>query len=269
MPIDLKMPALSPAMEEGTLAKWLVKEGDIVASGDLLAEIETEKATMEFEAVDEGTIAKILVPEGAEDLKVGTVIALITGDEEDSTRSPADKKAAAMPAPEVAKAIGAAPVQKAAPAQDGDHLKAHLLAKRLAAAQGIDLNRLNSSGPNGRIIKADLAGAKPGAVPPAAEAVVAKPAPAPAAGAPDIPHEAIKLSSMRKVIARRLTESKQTVPHIYLTVDIHLDALLKLRTEFNTALESLPDSRIFERVTARAPRSIRPWLPGADASRAA
>jgi pyruvate dehydrogenase E2 component (dihydrolipoamide acetyltransferase) len=244
MPIELKMPALSPTMEEGTLAKWLVKEGDSVKSGDLLAEIETDKATMEFEAVDEGTVSKIMIPEGSEGVKVGTVIALIAGDDEDAAAAPA--KAAApskteapkpKPEPEVAKAVTASPAPPpAAKAADGDRIKASPLAKRLAQAQGIDLASLSGSGPNGRIVKADLEGAKPGAV--AAAPAAAKPAPAPAPVAGDFPHEAVKLSNMRKVIARRLTESKQTVPHIYLTVDIRLDALLKLRTELNAALES-------------------------------
>jgi pyruvate dehydrogenase E2 component (dihydrolipoamide acetyltransferase) len=253
MPIELKMPALSPTMEEGTLAKWLVKEGDVVASGDLLAEIETDKATMEFEAVDEGTISRIMIPEGSEGVKVGTVIALISGEDEATAPkkaappAPAAKAAAPAPAPkpepEVAKAVEAAPAAKPAPARDGDRLKASPLARRLAAAQGIDLGLLKGSGPNGRIVKADLAAGKPGSAAPATAAagaasapVAAKPAPAPAPGGPDIPHDAVKLSSMRRVIARRLTESKQQVPHIYLTVDIQLDALLKLRGELNAAL---------------------------------
>jgi pyruvate dehydrogenase E2 component (dihydrolipoamide acetyltransferase) len=253
MPIELKMPALSPTMEEGTLAKWLVKEGDVVASGDLLAEIETDKATMEFEAVDEGTISRIMIPEGSEGVKVGTVIALISGEDEAAAPkkaappAPAAKAAAPAPAPkpepEVAKAVEAAPAAKPAPARDGDRLKASPLARRLAAAQGIDLGLLKGSGPNGRIVKADLAAGKPGSAAPATAAtgaapapVAAKPAPAPAPGGPDIPHDAVKLSSMRRVIARRLTESKQQVPHIYLTVDIQLDALLKLRGELNAAL---------------------------------
>src|SRR5688572_18291704 len=239
MATELKMPALSPTMEEGTLAKWLVKEGDAVKSGDLLAEIETDKATMEFEAVDEGTISKIVIPEGSEGVKVGAVIALIAGEDEDAAPekaapAPAPKKAEApapKPEPEVAKAVAAAPVAKPA---DGERVKASPLAKRLAQAQGIDLASLSGSGPNGRIVKADLDGAKPSAAPTAKPA----PAPAPAVGMPEIPHEAVKLSNMRKVIARRLTESKQQVPHIYLTVDIQLDALLKLRGELNAALES-------------------------------
>jgi pyruvate dehydrogenase E2 component (dihydrolipoamide acetyltransferase) len=253
MPIELKMPALSPTMEEGTLAKWLVKEGDEVKSGDILAEIETDKATMEFEAVDEGTIAKILVPEGSDGVKVGVPIAILAGEGEDA--SAAASAPAAAPKAEAPKAE--APKQEEAPkaaaptpaaaahASSGDRVKASPLARRLAEQQGIDLAAVAGSGPNGRIVKADLAGAKAGAVAPAAAATPTAAAAAPAAIAapapaqiPDIPHESAKLSNMRKTIARRLTESKQTVPHIYLTVDIQLDALLKLRGELNKGLES-------------------------------
>ena len=249
MPIELKMPALSPTMEEGTLAKWLVKEGDTVKSGDLLAEIETDKATMEFEAVDEGTIAQILVAEGTDNVKVGTVIAVIAGEDEDASEA----KAAPAPAPaaepktEAAPAAPAAPSAAApapapAPAASGDRIKASPLAKRLAAEQGIDLKSLTGTGPGGRVVKADLEGAPAGTAAPAptAAAPTATPAPATAGAIPDfgIPHEDEKLSGMRKTIARRLTESMQQSPHIYLTVDIRLDALLKLRGELNASLES-------------------------------
>ncbi|MDF0488959.1 pyruvate dehydrogenase complex dihydrolipoamide acetyltransferase [Sphingomonas sp. H39-1-10] len=247
MPIEIKMPALSPTMEEGTLAKWLVKEGDTVRSGDLLAEIETDKATMEFEAVDEGVIGKLLVAEGSEGVKVGTVIAVMAGDGEDAAATPAPKaeaaapkeaaKAQAAPAPAPAPAAASTPAPKAA---EGERLRASPLARRLAAEKNIDLAALTGSGPNGRIVKADLEGAKPAAAPAKAEAAAAAasaPAPAPTvANVPDIPHTAEKLSNVRKVIARRLTESKQQVPHIYLTVDIRLDALLKLRGELNAGL---------------------------------
>src|SRR5689334_5312420 len=172
MPIELKMPALSPTMEEGTLAKWLVKEGDTVASGDILAEIETDKATMEFEAVDEGTIAKILVPEGTDEVKVGTVIALIAGEGEDaSSAAPAPKadavpppakaeapKADAPPAPAPTPAPAPAPTAAAAaPRAEGERVKASPLARRLAEQQGVDLGTVSGSGPGGRIVKADLA----------------------------------------------------------------------------------------------------------------
>ena len=278
MPIELKMPALSPTMEEGTLAKWLVKEGDSVAAGDLLAEIETDKATMEFEAVDEGTIAKILVPEGTDEVKVGTVIALIAGEGEDASAAP--KAAATEPvakdggetgagqpatetparpappadtpppnpkqlseeAPPKTASKGINPVQHseltAGPRADpGERIKASPLARRLAEQRGIDLAGLSGSGPGGRIVKADVDGAaaRPAAPAPAAAAA---PGPAPSYAVPDVPHEVAKLSNMRKTIARRLTESKQQVPHIYLTVDIRLDALLKLRGELNASLAS-------------------------------
>jgi pyruvate dehydrogenase E2 component (dihydrolipoamide acetyltransferase) len=242
MPIELKMPALSPTMEEGTLAKWLVKVGDTVRSGDLMAEIETDKATMEFEAVDEGVITEILVAEGAEGVKVGTVIALIQGEEEDAASAPKAAPIAVKEAVKVAPLIEKtklAPV--AAPKVGGDRVIASPLAKRIAAADGIDLTGISGSGPNGRIIKADLAGAGIGTVQAATKAAASAPnaASAPAAVSDgSIPHEVVKLSGMRKTIARRLTESKQQVPHIYLTVDIRLDALLKLRGELNSALES-------------------------------
>jgi len=261
MATELKMPALSPTMEEGTLAKWLVKEGDEVKSGDILAEIETDKATMEFEAVDEGTIAKILVPEGTDGVKVGAPIAILAGEGEDvsatapkADTAPAEPpKAAAAPAPkadETPKAAAApaqapvetpaAPPQPAAtPRTEGDRVKASPLARRLAEAQGIDLNALQGSGPGGRIVRADVdaaVGKAPAAAPAAATTAAATPAPA--AVSTEIPHEAVKLSNMRKTIARRLTEAKQTIPHYYLTVDIQLDALLKLRSELNKGLES-------------------------------
>ena len=251
MPIELKMPALSPTMEEGTLAKWLVKEGDTVKSGDLLAEIETDKATMEFEAVDEGVISKILVAEGSDGVKVGTPIALMTGEGESAEAAapkadvtPAKKDEPkpvpappAKPVPSKVEGGGgetppAAPEPAPAPKADtSDRIKASPLARRLAEAQGIDLASLTGSGPGGRIVRADL-GEKAGG---------AKASPAPVSQAApvepgDIPHEIVKLSNMRKTIARRLTESKQQVPHIYLTVDIQLDRLLKLRSEINAGL---------------------------------
>ncbi|WP_062782548.1 pyruvate dehydrogenase complex dihydrolipoamide acetyltransferase [Novosphingobium capsulatum] len=251
MPIAIKMPALSPTMEEGTLARWLVKVGDKVSSGDIMAEIETDKATMEFEAVDEGTIVSIDVAEGSEGVKVGTVIAMIAGEDEDAsapapaTPAPAPAKAAeAAPAP-----AASAPAPAAAPAAKGDRVIATPLAKRIAAEKGIDLSAVKGSGPNGRVTKADVLGAKPGAAAaPATAAAPAAPAaatPAPAAApapaaVPDfgIPYEAQKLNNVRKTIARRLTEAKQTIPHIYLTVDVRLDALLKLRSQLNAALEA-------------------------------
>jgi pyruvate dehydrogenase E2 component (dihydrolipoamide acetyltransferase) len=279
MPIEIKMPALSPTMEEGTLAKWLVKEGDTLKSGDIMAEIETDKATMEFEAVDEGVVAKVLIAEGTDNVKVGTVIAILAEEGEDAgsidapaakaeTPQPADPQFRGAPDPADPNAKGnegdAAPRTEtqaedhgrpadagpakgsAAPATastSGDRVKASPLARRLAATKGLDLATLSGSGPNGRIVKADLDNAKPAAATAASAAPAAAPAaPAPAPAAkpaaiPDIPHETAKLSNMRKTIARRLTESKQTVPHIYLTVDVRLDALLKLRGDLNKSLE--------------------------------
>ena len=241
MAIELKMPALSPTMEEGTLAKWMVKVGDSVKSGDLLAEIETDKATMEFEAVDEGVVSEILVAEGTDGVKVGTVIALISGEGEDAAApkaaSPATKVEQA-PAP-VAVVVSPGPVPTKA--VTGDRIAVSPLARRLAEQKGVNLSTVTGTGPGGRIVKADIEGAAGGGVAPAPKVAAAAPAPvaAPVAApiSTDIPHEVVKLSNMRKTIARRLTESKQQVPHIYLTVDIRLDALLKLRGELNAALE--------------------------------
>jgi len=280
MSIEIKMPALSPTMEEGTLAKWLVKEGDTVKAGDIMAEIETDKATMEFEAVDEGTIARISVPEGTDGVKVGTVIAILAEEGEDAsaveaptkaeTPEPVDDQFKGRPDPTDPNKTGdeAKPVDRsAAQAEDhgrppeggeapgggegthgakGDRIKASPLARRIAADKGVDLATLTGSGPNGRIVKADVEGAEAGAAPARATSAAAPApadAPAPAtpskpAAIPDIPHETTKLSNVRKTIARRLTESKQQVPHIYLTVDVRLDALLKLRGELNAALEA-------------------------------
>ncbi|MFL6776284.1 MAG: pyruvate dehydrogenase complex dihydrolipoamide acetyltransferase [Sphingomicrobium sp.] len=266
MPIELKMPALSPTMEEGTLAKWLVKEGDKVASGDILAEIETDKATMEFEAVDEGTVAKILVPEGSEGVKVGAPIAILAGEGEDASKAASAAPKADTAAPAAPKAVPepkadatpkapppAAPVETPpAPAQpaaaapsDSGRIKASPLARRLAQAQNVDLSTLQGSGPGGRIVRADVdaaAGRAPAAAPQAGAAPAPGAAPSthlvmPGPMEQAIPHEAVKLSNIRKTIARRLTEAKQQVPHIYLTVDIQLDALLQLRTELNAGLE--------------------------------
>src|SRR5438270_412375 len=259
MPVELKMPALSPTMEEGTLAKWLVKEGDDVKSGDILAEIETDKATMEFEAVDEGKIAKILVPEGTDGVKVGAPIAIMAGEGETvdvapkaDTAPPATPKTAAEPkadatpkappAPAPVETPPAAPQPAAPPRVEGDRVKASPLARKLAEAQKIDLSNIQGSGPGGRIVRADVDAAA-GKAPAAAPAGALAPAMATHAVLPGvieqaIPHEAIKLSNIRKTIARRLTESKQQVPHIYLTVDINLDALLKLRGDLNKGLEA-------------------------------
>ena len=247
MPIEIRMPALSPTMEEGTISRWLVKAGDEVRSGDVLAEIETDKAVMEFEAVDEGKIASIDVAEGSEPVKVGTVIATIAG--EDEAEAPPKAKAEApkagkSEAAEAAKPAAAPkPDDKAsaeksapAPARQGDRVIASPLARRIAAQQGIDLHSVKGSGPNGRIVRADLDGAPMASPAAAAAPAPAKPKEAPAAPG-EIPHEVIKLSAMRRTIARRLTEAKQTIPHYYLTIDCRLDALLEARAQMNEALQ--------------------------------
>ncbi|MCB2048477.1 MAG: pyruvate dehydrogenase complex dihydrolipoamide acetyltransferase [Novosphingobium sp.] len=262
MPTEIKMPALSPTMEEGKLAKWLVKEGDEVTSGDILAEIETDKATMEFEAVDEGVIVSITVPEGTEGVKVGTVIATLAGEDEDvADAMPAEP---AKPAPAKAEApkseakpaaeVKSAPVASASSAPKESRVIASPLAKRLAAEKGVDLEAVSGSGPHGRIVKADIEGAEAGTAKPKDAAPAAAPASAPAAAAQKpapvemaaetrallddrVPHTVEKLSGMRKTIARRLSQSMQEAPHIYLTVDVRLDKLMAMRAEVNAALE--------------------------------
>jgi pyruvate dehydrogenase E2 component (dihydrolipoamide acetyltransferase) len=257
MKIDIKMPALSPTMEEGTLAKWLVKEGDTVSAGDILAEIETDKATMEFEAVDEGRIGKIAVPAGSAGVKVGTVIATIEAEGDDapaaapaaSPPKPVAEAAPAPAAPPAAEKPAPAPVAKAPPARSGDRIAASPLARRLAAERQIDLSAISGSGPHGRIVRSDLDGVAGGTAKPPAAAPSVAPAPVaaatpakPATASPGvqvderIPHTIEKLSGMRKTIARRLTQSKQEAPHIYLSVDVRLDSLLGLRSEINEAL---------------------------------
>ncbi|AEI37610.1 pyruvate dehydrogenase complex dihydrolipoamide acetyltransferase [Zymomonas mobilis] len=252
MSIEVKMPALSPTMTEGTLAKWLVKEGDTVKAGDILAEIETDKAIMEFETVDAGIIAKILVPEGTENVAVGQVIAVMAeaGEDVKSVADSAKSAAESSPAQEKAEASDGAlsmdaalekAISNAKQAADSpifqnsenlpapNRIKASPLAKRLAKNNNVDLSKISGTGPHGRIVKADI------------DAFIRQSSPI---SSPNItvsgealkhatPHETVKLSNMRRVIARRLTESKQTIPHIYLTVDVKLDALLALRSELN------------------------------------
>jgi pyruvate dehydrogenase E2 component (dihydrolipoamide acetyltransferase) len=257
--IDITMPALSPTMETGTLSKWLVKVGDAVKSGDVLAEIETDKATMEVESIDEGVVAELVVPAGAENVPVGALILRLR--EEGEAPAPAAPKLAVVPKTEPAPAHAAeapkpAPVEvkspaPAAPVARGEtegRIIASPLARRVAEAKGVDLAAVAGSGPNGRIVRADVDAALGGAVAPKV-APASSPAPAPAAPASDkvasafgppfseIPHTEEKLGNVRKVIARRLTEAKQTVPHFYLTSDVRIDALLKLRGELNKALE--------------------------------
>lgn len=252
MPTEILMPALSPTMEEGTLAKWLVKEGDVVASGDIMAEIETDKATMEFEAVDEGTIGKILIEEGSEGVKVNTPIAVLLEDGEsadDISSAPAATPAAAeAPAPAADPTPAVTPAPTAPQSSDGSRIFASPLARRIAANNGVDLATVNGSGPHGRIVKADVEGLS------ASAAAPAKAAPAPAAAAPVVAsgpaaeavmamyegraYEEISLNGMRKTIAARLTEAKQSIPHFYLRRDIELDALLAFRGQLNKQLES-------------------------------
>jgi pyruvate dehydrogenase E2 component (dihydrolipoamide acetyltransferase) len=270
MPIEVLMPALSPTMTEGNLIKWHKKEGDSVQSGDVLAEIETDKATMEVEAVDEGTLGKIVVPEGTEAVKVNQVIALILEEGEDKSalgevKSVAKAEAAAAPpraeakaappsAPPAARPQAAQPARADAPAQPaaapnraaGERIFASPLARRLAEQEGIDLSQIKGTGPQGRIVKADIEAAKGKPQAKAAPVAPAAPRPAaPAVGAPkeqvvalagNIPYTEIPHTAMRRVIARRLTEAKQTVPHFYLTVDCEIDALLKIRSEVNAKL---------------------------------
>jgi pyruvate dehydrogenase E2 component (dihydrolipoamide acetyltransferase) len=255
MPIEILMPALSPTMTEGNVTKWLKKEGDEVRSGDVLAEIETDKATMEFEAVDDGRLGKILVPEGAEGIKVNQPIAVLLGEGEDASALDKITEKPAKPA--------AAPTTIAAEPQreprltlgragNGDgRIFASPLARRMAQQADLDLAAITGSGPQGRIVKADIEAAlsaKRGAPAPAVARPIAQPQPAPAAApaaAPALSKERVlalagnppyterPLTAMRRVIARRLTESKQTVPHFYLTIDCEIDELLKFRTELN------------------------------------
>ena len=245
MATEILMPALSPTMEEGTLSKWLKREGDEIKSGDIIAEIETDKATMEFEAVDEGILGKILVPEGSAGVKVNTPIAVLVEEGEEASAAPAPKAAAAPKAEAPAAApVAAAPV---APKADGTRVFASPLARRIAAEKGLDLSTLAGSGPHGRIVKADVEGAKPAAAAPApaAAAPVAAPAAAPAPAASNVAklyegraYEEVTLDGMRKTIAARLTEAKQTIPHFYLRREVKLDALLAFRTELNHKLSA-------------------------------
>jgi pyruvate dehydrogenase E2 component (dihydrolipoamide acetyltransferase) len=251
MPIEILMPALSPTMTEGNLAKWLKKEGDEVHSGDVLAEIETDKATMEVEAADDGKIGKILVPEGAQGIKVNEPIALLLGEGEDASAIEKFKEPAPQPARVAepsAERVQHMPAGSAAARKErgNGRIFASPLARRMAQQAGLDLGAIRGSGPQGRIVKSDIEAAlSPGrtapALAPARTGVVSQLAPAAlvlseervAALAGNAPYTERPLSAMRRVIARRLTESKQTVPHFYLTIDCEIDALLKIRAELN------------------------------------
>jgi len=244
MPINILMPALSPTMEEGNLAKWLVAEGDTVKSGDVMCEIETDKAVMEFEAVDEGIIGKIIVPEGTEGVKVNAPIAVLleegeSADDISDAPQEAPSRAGLSPPPPAPKTS----TKPSAPAADGARIFASPLARRIAADKGLDLAEITGTGPKGRIVKADVQDAQPQAATPAV-ASAATPAAAPQSASSDQvkamyqdrEYEEVALDGMRKIIAVRLTEAKQTIPHFYLRRDIHLDALLKFRSEINKGL---------------------------------
>ena len=257
MPIEILMPALSPTMEEGTLSKWLVKEGDTVSSGDLLAEIETDKATMEVEAVEEGTIAKIIVTDGTDGVKVNAPIAILLEEDEDASAldgyapgggaAPAAAKPDPAPAPKAAAPAPQAPAPKAAPApSSGDRIKASPLAKRLAKEAGIDLASVTGSGPNGRIVKADIDGFSPSSQPApqaaAAPAATTTEVGAVRSGGADYlaklgveagTYDLEPLDGMRKVIAKRLSASNNNVPDFPLLVDCEIDALLAMRKQLN------------------------------------
>ncbi len=255
MPINILMPALSPTMTEGTLAKWHVKEGDAVNPGDLIAEIETDKATMEVEAVEEGTVARLAVAEGAEGVKVNEVIAVLLEEGEDASAigagTPPPAAQAAPPAPPAPGPVAPAPLAPAPAAKTDGRTFMSPLAKRMARQAGLDVATVKGSGPNGRIVKRDIEAALGGvAAPVVAPAPAALPAAAPAAlpGAPSAKQLADLLgmayalqphSNMRKIIARRLTEAKQTVPHFYLTIDCEIDELLTVRKELNSRNEKL------------------------------
>ena len=242
MPINILMPALSPTMTEGNLAKWLKSEGDPVEAGEVIAEIETDKATMEVEAVDEGVLGRIVVPEGSEGVAVNAVIGVLLAEGEDAgsieeAPAPAEKPEPvaepaleAPPAPE-----GVAERPRAEPGRE-ERVPASPLARRMASQAGLDLSAIQGSGPKGRIVKADIEAALAGgsAAPSPAHARVQPPTPAIAPSAED---RTARLSTMRRVIADRMTESKTTVPHFYLTVDCEVDELLKVRREINDRIE--------------------------------
>ena len=256
MAVEILMPALSPTMEEGTLAKWLVKEGDAVKSGQILAEIETDKATMEFEAVDEGIVGKILIAEGTAGVKVNTPIAVLLEDGEDASAAvpkaaPVAAESRAEARPTVVAAV--APVAQAAPVAAGARVFASPLARRIAAEKGLDLTKVAGSGPHGRIVRADVEGAMPVAAAPVVAVAAAAPAQVAAKAVASMPSgmtaetvmkmyadrqfEEIPLDGMRRTIAARLTEAKQTIPHFYLRRSVRLDALMAFRETLNKQLE--------------------------------
>jgi pyruvate dehydrogenase E2 component (dihydrolipoamide acetyltransferase) len=285
MPIEILMPALSPTMTEGNLTKWLKKEGDEVHSGDVLAEIETDKATMEYEAVDDGRLGKILVPEGAQGIKVNQPIAVLLGEGEDAGALQKFAEAAPKPtpsAPSQQEKTQAPPAAQPAPARADGRVFASPLARRMAQQAGLDLGGITGSGPQGRIVKADIdvvlsvarrapavapgrPTAPPEALPPAAlvpSPVLSKERVLALAGNP--PYTERPLTAMRRVIARRLTESKQTIPHFYLTIDCEIDELLKFRSELNAKSEAYRIS-VNDFVIRAAALALR-QVPAANAS---
>jgi pyruvate dehydrogenase E2 component (dihydrolipoamide acetyltransferase) len=270
MPINITMPALSPTMEEGNLAKWLVKEGDTVKSGDVIAEIETDKATMEVEAVDEGTVAKLVVPAGTEGVKVNAVIAILAGEGEDvkaaaggaapaaapkAEAAPAPAAAATAPAP-AASPAPAAPATQPAASASGNRTFSSPLARRLAKEAGLDISLVAGSGPHGRVVKTDIEKAVASGTGKAQAAAPAQAAAAPLAKGPSEEavlklfepgsYELVPHDGMRKTIARRLTESKQTIPHFYVSVDCELDALLALRAQLNDSAPKKDDKPVYK-----------------------
>jgi pyruvate dehydrogenase E2 component (dihydrolipoamide acetyltransferase) len=272
------MPALSPTMEEGSLAKWLVKVGDEVKAGDVIAEIETDKATMEVEAVDEGVVSEILVPEGTEGVKINTPIARLDGDASEKTAAAPAPKTETPPAASAPAKSAAVPAAEPAPRpKDGERILASPLARRLAAQLGVDLANMTGSGPHGRIVRRDVEGLS---ATPATE-VRAEPVPKPTPVAqPQVRHEAptleqmgvapgsydlIPLDGMKKTIARRMTDSFRDVPHFPLTVDIELDALLAARAKINGALANEARISVNDMVIKAAAAALM-RVPAANAS---
>ena len=276
MPIEITMPALSPTMTEGTLATWHKKEGDKVSSGDVIAEIETDKATMEVEATDEGVLGKILVPAGTENVQVNSVIALLLEDGEDKSalagfKISAPKPSAPTPAAPSAPAPVAptqtaqsAPTPAVAAVNSGARIIASPLAKRIAHERGVNLASVQGSGPRGRIVKADVVGAPVG--------MVGGVAPAPSAIQPSVPVVAsgpgtdTPNSTMRKTIARRLVEAKQNIPHFYLTIDCNIDNLLEMRKRLNDAAEKGEYKISVNDIVIKAAAQALKEVPGANAS---
>ena len=238
MATDILMPALSPTMTEGTLARWHKKPGDKIAPGDVIAEIETDKATMEVEAVDEGTLAEIKVPEGTQGVKVNAVIATMNADGEKLQAAKPQVEKPHKPAASKPEAKSEAPPKPApaAPPPHGSRIAVSPLAKRLAQQAGVDLGAIKGSGPHGRIVKADIHAAPQGATS-GGRAAASGPSARQLADALGMKYELRPNSGFRKTIARRLSEAKQTIPHFYLTVDCEIDALLELRKRYNAGAE--------------------------------